>query len=39
LIDVDGYVTEDDPRLAMLGTLRPPVVLGAYAMPVDGETP
>lgn len=39
LVDVDGFVTEDDPRLAMLGTLRPPVVLGAYAMPVDGETP
>jgi chorismate mutase len=38
LVDVDGYVTEDDPRLAMLTTLRPPVVLGAYAMPVDGET-
>ena len=38
LVDVDGYVTEDDPRLAKLATLRPPVVLGAYAMPVDGET-
>ena len=38
LVDVDGYVTESDARLANLGTLRPPVVLGAYAMPVDGET-
>ena len=38
LIDVDGHVTEDDPRLAAIGTKRPPVVLGAYAVPVDGET-
>jgi chorismate mutase / prephenate dehydratase len=38
LIDVDGYVTDDDPRLASLGdALRRPVVLGAYAVPVEGE--
>ncbi len=34
LVDVDGFVTEADPRLAALGSLRPPVVLGAYAVPV-----
>jgi chorismate mutase len=38
LIDVDGYVTDDDPRLASLGdAMRRPVVLGAYAVPVEGE--
>jgi len=37
LIDVDGYVTDDDPRLANLGEVRRPVVLGAYAVPVEGE--
>jgi chorismate mutase / prephenate dehydratase len=38
LIDVDGYVTDDDPRLASLGeAVRRPVVLGAYAVPVEGE--
>ncbi len=39
LIDIDGHVTESDPRLAALATQRPPVVLGSYAVPVDGETP
>lgn len=38
LVDLDGFVTDDDPRLAGLGALRPPVVLGAYAMPIDGES-
>jgi chorismate mutase / prephenate dehydratase len=39
LVDVEGYVTDDDARLAALTDLkRPPVVLGAYAVPVDGET-
>jgi chorismate mutase/prephenate dehydratase len=38
LVDLDGFVTDDDPRLANLGALRAPVVLGAYAMPIDGET-
>lgn len=37
LVDVDGYVTDDDPRLANLPSLRRPVVLGAYAVPADGE--
>jgi len=33
LVEVQGYVTDDDPRLARLGSvLRPPVVLGAFAM-------
>lgn len=40
LADVEGFVTEDDPRLAALaGALRmpcPPVVLGAYAVPLSG---
>ena len=38
LVDVEGFVTDNDPRLAQLGSLRPPVVLGAYATPVDGES-
>lgn len=39
LVDVDGFVTDDDPRLAALtDVLRRPVVLGAYALPVEGET-
>ena len=38
LIDVDGYVTDDDPRVAGLGeAMRRPVVLGAYAVPVESE--
>ena len=39
LLDVEGLVADDDPRLALLSASRPPVVLGAYAVPVDGETP
>jgi chorismate mutase len=38
LMDLDGFVTDDDPRLANLGALRAPIVLGAYAMPIDGES-
>ncbi|GAC1342655.1 MAG: chorismate mutase [Acetobacteraceae bacterium] len=35
LADVDGFVADGDPRLAALqSVLRPPVVLGAYAIPV-----
>lgn len=34
MVDVAGFVTEDDARLAALPTLRKPVVLGAYAVPV-----
>jgi chorismate mutase / prephenate dehydratase len=38
LVDVAGFVEEGDPRLASLpDLLRPPVVLGAYAVPVDGD--
>ncbi len=34
LVDVAGFVTEADPRLAALAfTMRPPIVLGAYAVP------
>ena len=37
LVDVAGFVTEADPRLAALAfTLRPPIVLGAYAVPIEG---
>jgi chorismate mutase len=38
LVDMDGFVTDDDPRLAALSdALRPPVVLGAYALPVEED--
>jgi hypothetical protein len=37
LADVDGFVTEDDPRLASLASPHKAVVLGAYAKPVGGE--
>jgi chorismate mutase / prephenate dehydratase len=37
LVEVDGYLAHDDPRLAKLPMLlRRPVVLGAYAVPVGG---
>jgi chorismate mutase len=37
LAEVEGFVADDDPRLAPLDTvLRRPVVLGAYAIPTDG---
>jgi chorismate mutase/prephenate dehydratase len=40
LVDVEGFITEDDPRLAALGSvLQPPVVLGAYAVPISDEIP
>jgi chorismate mutase len=40
LIDVAGYLTDADPRLAKLGdTARRPAVLGAYAEPIQGESP
>ncbi len=39
LVDVAGFIIESDPRLAALpDLLRPAVVLGAYAVPVDGDT-
>ncbi len=38
LIDVEGYVADDDARLPRLqGPLQRPVVLGAYAVPVGGQ--
>ena len=38
LVEVEGFVAGDDPRLAALtDALRPPVVLGAYAVPVEGD--
>lgn len=40
LVEVAGFVAEDDPRLAGLAAaLRPPVVLGAYAVPIDAARP
>lgn len=36
LAEVDGVLTDADPRLMSVGALRPPVVLGAYAIPVNG---
>ena len=40
LVEVDGLLTDDDPRLRRLAdVLRPPVVLGGYAVPYEGETP
>ena len=37
LAEVDGFVTDDDPRLARFdGAPRRPVVLGAYAIPETG---
>jgi chorismate mutase len=38
LIDVDGFVSETDPRLpAIAAILRPPVVLGSYAIPIPAS--
>ena len=40
MVDVAGFVREDDRRLAALAAQsggRPPVVLGAYAVPLGGE--
>jgi chorismate mutase/prephenate dehydratase len=37
LVDVEGYLADDDTRLVHLGSvLRRPIVLGAYAVPVAG---
>jgi chorismate mutase/prephenate dehydratase len=37
LVEVAGYLSDDDPRLARLGSvLRRPIVLGTYALPVTG---
>ncbi len=38
LVDVAGFVAESDARLAALTfTTRPPIVLGAYAVPIEGS--
>ena len=37
LVEVDGFVRDDDVRLHTLPTLRPPVIVGAYAIPI-GES-
>ena len=37
MVEVEGYLTDDDPRLSRLGSvLRRPVVLGSYAVPLAG---
>jgi len=37
LAEIAGHLADDDPRLpAIVGLRRPPVVLGAYAVPEDG---
>ena len=36
LVEVDGFLPDADPRLAHVGAARPPVVLGAYAVPIAG---
>jgi chorismate mutase/prephenate dehydratase len=39
LVEVEGYLTDEDPRLSRLGVvLRRPVVLGSYAIPIAGST-
>jgi hypothetical protein len=38
LADVAGFVADGDARLAAISPLlRPPVVLGAYAIPIEGD--
>ena len=40
LVEVDGYLSDDDARLANLGSvLRRPIVLGSYAVPTAGGAP
>lgn len=39
LVEVEGYLSDDDDRLNHLGSvLRRPVVLGGYAVPLQGNT-
>jgi chorismate mutase len=39
LVEVDGMLVDEDPRLAALTDVqRPPAVLGAYAVPEEGDT-
>jgi chorismate mutase / prephenate dehydratase len=39
LVEVEGFVRDGDPRLAAIPAERPPVVLGAYAVPLEGPHP
>lgn len=40
LVDLDGFIEENDPRLVAIGSLiRPPVRLGAYAVPLEERAP
>ncbi len=36
LVEIDGWLADDDTRLTHLPVLRPPVVLGSYAVPIAG---
>jgi hypothetical protein len=37
LVEVEGYLSDDDLRLSNLGSvLRRPIVLGIYAVPIAG---
>ncbi len=38
LVDVAGFLEEDDPRLALADLPRPGVLLGAYATPIDATS-
>jgi chorismate mutase len=39
LVEVEGLVADDDPRLAAIAGLQaPPVVIGGYAVPLDAAT-
>ena len=38
LVEVDGYVPEDDARLSAIASLGRGVVLGCYAVPVNGAS-
>jgi chorismate mutase / prephenate dehydratase len=37
LVEVEGHVAADDPRLAALGVDARPIVLGGYAVPMGGS--
>lgn len=40
IAEIDGFITDTDPRLATIaGVLHPPVLLGAYAVPLAGSRP
>ena len=37
MVEVEGYLSDDDPRLAQLHSTRRPIVLGCYALPVGAQ--